>query len=88
MTNATPWHEVYPPAYVIERASLQTLISWDQGLPPPRDPFQQVLRERIKERAIKLAGQEFKKHGENEVVEGWNAVADILEKLGGNVPRM
>lgn len=75
------WKTIYPTVADVKAASIGTLSVWDRHLPDPQTDVQRTVRRRIKRRLIEHAGAECREKAP-EVVDSWNELMDMCEKLG------
>lgn len=79
------WKTTYPTVADVKEASMDTLLEWDKHLPEPETDVQRTVQKRIERRLMEHTGNECREKAP-EIVDKWNELMGMCEKLGISNP--
>lgn len=75
------WKTEYPTIATINQASFETLLTWDECLPPPQTDVERTVSRRIEKRLFDMAGSQVREKAPD-IADKWNELMDAVEKVG------
>lgn len=75
------WQTTYPALATVMEASLQTLCTWCDNLPPPQTDVERTVMRRLKARRDELVATEVREKAPH-IADKFNDIIDMMERLG------